>query len=105
MKRIALTDGSGKWFDANKARKFEEETFWNGNNHISKATGSQTEHETMYVTASGLFVLNCWSQWQGSVDTFELVSKGTAANWFARQGFADEDMPEELVEQVYGLEL
>jgi hypothetical protein len=28
MKRIALTDGSGKWFDAEKAELFKEETYW-----------------------------------------------------------------------------
>ena len=45
MRRQATTDGSGSWFDLDKAESFEEETQWNGNNHISKATGSQWEHE------------------------------------------------------------
>lgn len=105
MKRIALTDGSGKWFDAEKAELFKEETYWNGNNHISKATGSQWNHEYMYITKSGVFVLNCWSNYQGSVETYEEVSKNYAAEWFAKQGFADEDIPPVFLPTVYEYEL
>ena len=34
MKRIALTDGSGSWFDKDTAIEFEEDIFWNGNNQV-----------------------------------------------------------------------
>lgn len=38
---------------------------WNGSNHISQATGSQWEHESLLRTAGGWWVLHRWSQWQG----------------------------------------
>lgn len=57
MNRIVLTDGSGRWFDGEKAQQWEEETYWNGNNHISKTTGSQWEHETLYRTKGEIYIL------------------------------------------------
>ena len=97
MTRICLTDGSGRWFDAEKAEKFVEETEWNGSNHISKATGSQWEHETLYKTVSGQFVLNHWSNRQGTLETYELLSSADAAKWLAINKYeADELCAEEF---------
>lgn len=86
MSRVALTDEGGRWFDDDKADRFDEDTYWNGSNHISKATGSQWEHEAMYRTAGGVWILNCWSQCQGSVETYEEISKKSAAAWFVKNG-------------------
>lgn len=84
MERIALTDGSGKWFDQEKAEEFSEGTEWDGNNHISLATRSQTEHEMLYRTKSGRWVLRKWSQWQGSIETWEEIDDIEAAKWLVR---------------------
>jgi hypothetical protein len=84
--RVALTDGSGSWFDSNKAEKFSESTRWNGNNRISRATGSQWEHEALYRTASCRYILNHWSNWPGSTETYEEISKHDAAGWLAING-------------------
>ena len=81
MSRIGLTDGSGRWFDADKAEVFGEETWWDGHNHVSKATGSQFEHERLYRTASGKWVLQSWSNWQGTSESYVLVSGTIAAAW------------------------
>lgn len=81
MKRQALTDESGQWFDIEKATEYKEATEWNGNNNISKATRNQTEHEILYRTASGKWVLNSWSQWQGTTESWEVVSRKFAAKW------------------------
>lgn len=62
MARIPLTDGSGRWFDSAKTESFDEETYWNGNNHISKATGSQWDHERLLRTAGKRWILETWSQ-------------------------------------------
>lgn len=69
MRRIVLTDGSGRWFDEDKAEAFDEERWFDGRNQISRATGDQFEHERLYRTASGQWVLNAWSDWQGSSRT------------------------------------
>lgn len=86
MGRIALTDGSGRWFDPSKAQSFEEDTRWNGNNHISCATGSQWEHETLYRTPSGRWILERTSQWQGSLPSWEEISAQRAAEWLSING-------------------
>lgn len=85
-KRIALTDGSGKWFSSETAQLFKEDTYWNGNNWISKATGSQWAHESLYRTAGGRFILNHWSNWQGSSETYEEIGNEEAAVWFSKNG-------------------
>jgi hypothetical protein len=79
MKRQALDNGT--WFDLDKAESFSEETYWNGNNHISIATGSQWEHQELYRTANGRWVLNAWSQWQGSRESWTEIDNEAAARW------------------------
>ena len=98
MERIAMTDGSGQWFDAEKADVFDEDSTWNGNNHISMATRSQTEHERLYRTASGKWVLHSWSQWQGTTDTYEVVGDKYAAKWLITNGHDSEIVAEEIAE-------
>ena len=50
MRRQALTDGTGRWFDLDAAKRFDEATIWDGRNRISLATGSQWDHEALYRT-------------------------------------------------------
>ena len=86
MKRVVLTDGSGSWFDAEAAESFSEETRWNGNNHISKATGSQWEHEALYRTKGGLWILNHYSQ-QGDAETYAIITNSEAAAWLVTNDY------------------
>lgn len=86
-KRIALTDGSGKWFSAETAEIFKEETTWNGNDWISDVTGSQWEHEALYRTKGGRFILNHWSNYQGSRETYVEIDNEDAAVWFSINGY------------------
>jgi hypothetical protein len=95
MKRVSI--GDGRWFDADKATAFKEETDWDGSNHISRATGSQWEHERLYRTAAYVWILNHWSNWQGSEDRWEVVDKEEAAAWLVKN---DID-PTPNVEQEY----
>lgn len=84
MKRQPLTDNTGKWFDLAAAEKFDEDTWWNGNNHISCATGSQWDHEALYYTKGKRWILNHWSQWQGSSQTWEELDATAAAAWLVK---------------------
>ena len=85
MTRQAL--GDGRWFDKDTATCFEEATIWNGNNHVSCATGSQWDHEELYRTASGKWALHRWSQYQGSVPSWELVDNDEAARWLVKNEY------------------
>ncbi len=102
--RVALTDGSGHWFDRDSAVKFDEDTWWNGSNRISRATGSQWNHETLYYTASGRWILRCWSQCEGTPATVEAVDQAEAVQWLASnahfEGEAFEQLPGAVADAV-----
>jgi len=89
--RIVLTDGSGRYFDADKAQSWDEGTRWDGRNHISKASGSQWEHEALYRTEGGVYVLHHWSQWQGSNESYEEVTAEEAAAWLSKNEHTIDD--------------
>jgi len=105
MKRIALTNENGSWFDADKAELYKEDSNHDGKNWISAATGSQWSHEAIYVTKSGKFILNCYSDYQGSSESYEVISKEKAARWFAKQSFSDESIPDIFLSEVAKLEI
>ena len=88
MSRVTLTDDSGRWFD-DDCTCFDESTRWNGNNHISCATGSQWNHEALYYTRSGRWVLYAWSQWQGSLPTYCSIDESEAVAWLIQQEYFD----------------
>lgn len=74
-------------------RKWKEATDWNGNNHISRATGSQWEHETLCKSSKGRYYLWRSSQWEGSLDSAEFISDMEAARWLLLN---DRPVPDDL---------
>ena len=84
------------WFDRAKAEEFAEATRWDGSNHISLATGSQWDHEILYRTAGGRWVLHRWSQWQGRPESYRFVSDAKAREWLLANG------EDEAVQQHFG---
>lgn len=84
------------WFDPKKAEAFEEDTRWDGNNNVSVVAGGQFEHEALYRTKAGRWVLNHWSQWEGRPDTYQYVSDDEAREWLLKCG------RDEAVEQYFG---
>jgi hypothetical protein len=93
MNRINLDNGT--WFDADAAKKWSEGTYFDGNNHISKATGSQWDHEDLYRTKGGKWVISWWSQYQGRDERIEEVTAQEAHAWLARNG---KKIPKDLAE-------
>jgi hypothetical protein len=65
----------------NATQSWDEETRFDGRNHVSKATGSQWEHETLYRSRRGRYYVVHTSQWQGSMPHAEWVSPEQAARW------------------------
>lgn len=100
MSKVALKNGG--WFHVDLAICFEEATYWNGNNHISQATGSQWDHERLYWTSKQNWVLNRWSQWQGAEDVWEQISHEDAIAWLIAQEHFDDldELPEEVRRDV-----
>lgn len=99
MSRVNVFDEFGElegWFNWKKAEKFDEAREWDGSNHISVATGSQTEHQQLYRTVGGRWVLNSWSQWQGVPETYRFITDDKAREWLLTNEH------DETVERFFG---
>ena len=74
-------------------RSWEEDTRWDGSNHISKATGSQWDHETLYQSSKGNYWIEWTSQWEGKLPSARWMTPEEAACWILAQ---EGELPEEL---------
>lgn len=80
MSRYRMEDGT--ILDTyNSSAHWEEGTRWDGSNHISLATGSQWNHETLYRSRKGRYYVEHCSQWEGSTPGAEWVGPRAAAAW------------------------
>lgn len=68
-------------FDLDRATQFDEATRWNGSNHVSVATSDPYDHQVLYRTAGGRWVLNEWSQMEGRPDIYKYVDEARAHEW------------------------
>ena len=89
-------DGGG-WINLETAKKFVEDRNFDGRNMISAATGSQWEHETLYRSVGGVYVLHTWSQCQGSQDTWERISVDEAVEWLLKNDYDPTSQAEEAI--------
>jgi len=82
-------------------RSWNEITQWNGKNHISQATGSQWEHETLYQSRRGRYYVIQTSQWQGVTDHAFWLDSRDALAWLLRNGYdTADDIPAGLIELI-----
>lgn len=92
MAKYRMDDGTV--VDTNKAQQnWGEESDWDGSNHISRATGSQWHHETLYKSRKGRYYVEHTSNWQGSRPHVEWVSPEEATRWLLLMGYK---LPEDL---------
>ena len=77
----------------NATAHWNEAKRWDGRNHISVATGSQWNHETLYRSRRGRFYVEHESAWQGSTPRAEWVSPEEAARWLLAN---EHEVPAEL---------
>lgn len=92
MSRYVMDDSTIVETD-NAKQHWDEDTRWNGNNHISVATGSQWEHETLYLSRKGHYYIEHVSQWQGSTPSARFVTEEEAAHWLVANGH---ELPDDL---------
>ena len=84
----------GKVLDTDKASaEWEEAIDWNGRNFVSRPTGSQWEHETLYRSSRGRYFIERTSQRLGSKPHADLVTNERAAVWLRTN---DHDLPQDL---------
>jgi len=95
-----MDDGTTVNTDKAKA-SFEEDTRWDGNNHISVATGSQWTHETLHRSRKGRYYVETESQWQGSTPHADWVSDRAAAVWLRTN---KHNLPDDLASLIDEIE-
>lgn len=72
----------------NASHTWEEAQDWNGNNNISRATGDQWTHETLYQSRRGRYWIEHTSQWQGALPYATEISARAAAKWIMLMDYA-----------------
>lgn len=87
------------WFDPDAADAYAEAEEWDGNNMVS-VVGGRYEHEQLYRTAGGRWVLNHWSQWEGRGETYHFVTDQEARDWLLRCNYDSAD-----IERITGAEV
>lgn len=80
---------------------WDEARYHDGRNFISKATGSQWNHETLYESRKGRFYIEHSSNCQGSRDSAEWISSRAAAVWLLAN---NHELPESLMEMAAEIE-
>jgi len=73
----------------NAVSSWQEETDWDGNNWISRATGSQWVHQTLHLTGKGRY----WTETSSQPPHAELISQEAATRWLILN---DKDLPADL---------
>jgi hypothetical protein len=77
----------------NAVETWDEDTYWDGHNHISKATGQQFRHERLYKSRKGRYWIEHSSQWQGEKTYASWVGNHAAAQWLLANGH---ELPSDL---------
>lgn len=95
MSRYQMSDGTVVNTDKAVAH-WDEDTRWDGRNHISLATGSQWEHEVLYKTRRGRYYVEHTSQWQGSTPGAEWISLEEATRWLLANNYDEANLPDDL---------
>lgn len=96
MSRYQMDDGTVVDTD-NAKQSWNEATYWDGRNHISRATGSQWNHEALHKSRKGRYYLERYSQVQGTRASAEWISKRAAAAWLIANGH---EVPADLASEA-----
>jgi len=96
MARYRMEDGT-VLDTQNASQSWREARDHDGSNWISRATGSQWIHETLYRSRRGRYYLERTSQWQGSRPSAEWISHRAAASWLLAN---EHEVPEDLVKEA-----
>ncbi len=88
MRKQELTDNSGRWFDLDTAKQWREATCWAGGpDDVSRATGGEHQHEKLFLTTHGTFVLHSWDDANPTFDTWQEADWENAVKWLISNGY------------------
>ncbi len=86
-------EGTGGWFDAGKATRYDEAKDWNGNNMVGMASGGQCGYEDLWLTAGGRWVhhRDFRDEFNGP-NVYRFNTADQAKEWMIRAGVGEADL-------------
>ncbi len=106
MNKVPLNDNSGRWFDLQSARSWPEAVMLaSDGTPVSRATGNSWEHETLYLTTHGSFVLGFFDEHNPSHTQFVEWDQTRAVKWLISNGYGDQVAKLELEAEEKHLEI
>ncbi len=107
MKKIPLTDNSGRWFDMDSAKEFRPDSFVSqSGEEVCRVTGLPFLWETLYLTEHGSFILirTCDRYCPEAEGVVEMDPK-SAVQWLIANGHQEEVKKLDLASEESQLEL
>ena len=92
MARYRMSDGTIVDTD-NSSKNWDEAQDHDGQNWISRHTGTQWNHERLFRSRKGRYYIERSSDWQGTTSACEWISNEEAARWLL---LAEVTLPDEL---------
>jgi hypothetical protein len=91
MNKASLADNSGRWFDIDSAREWPESVMLaSDGTPVSRASGNSWEHETLYLTSHGSFVMHFFDEHNPSLSQFVECDPKKAVKWLLSNGYNDD---------------
>jgi hypothetical protein len=107
MRKVVLSDNSGRWFDGDRAKAFEAESIISSSGQeICRATGVPGLWETLYLTEHGSFVLvRSYDGYAPDAEgAFEMEVRD-AVRWLITNGHQEEVKKMDLASEERQLEI
>ena len=101
--RIHLHNGS--WFCPETSQCFGEKTFFDGSNEISVCTNSECQHQCLYLTIKGNWVLHHWNAKCIQQMRYCVITIQEARDWFVLNNYPIHEIPEMFHEAIADMEL
>ena len=87
MNKVSLSDNSGRWFDNDCAKEWHEAVMVaDDGTTVSMATGNSWEHETLYLTKSGSFVMHFVNDHNPTLAQYAEWDQKRAVKWLLANG-------------------
>lgn len=97
---VPIGAGIPSWYDPAKCERFDEGSYWDGQNLFGTCSRSQWVDQTLYRTQSGRWVLNTDStRYHDGPDLHRYLSDEEARDWLIRS-----EVNEEALERLFGPE-
>ena len=103
MKQQKLTERRG-WINLDTSQPFEELVCRSGCSHLSTATGSPYDHEALWRSRFGHWILHAWSQVQEPSETWTKLAPSDAAHWLIHNGHEHDDLSRFMEEPIVSMQ-